>query len=33
MLLLTGKMRRSWTMTRYFGPENFDEMLRKVKED
>lgn len=33
MRLLTTKMRRSWTMTRYFGPGNFDGMIQRLKED
>ena len=32
MRLLAAKMRRSWTMTRYFGPQNFDDMIRRVRE-
>lgn len=32
MRLLAAKMRRSWTMTRYFGPQNFEDMIRRVRE-
>ncbi|CAJ1406967.1 unnamed protein product [Effrenium voratum] len=32
MRLLSAKMRQSWTMTRYFGPGDFDELVRRARE-
>ncbi|CAE7706074.1 F8H, partial [Symbiodinium pilosum] len=31
MRLLEARMRRSWTMTRYFGPANLEEVVNKVR--
>ena len=30
MQLLSQKMRRSWTMTRFFGPGRFDDMMARA---
>lgn len=30
MQLLGHKMRRSWTMSRFFGPEGFDAMMARA---